>query len=176
VAYGLTPDYEPTQSKMGFLINELAQHGRALLEQKRTGAALHITATPAPPLSPYLRNELPLPHPATRILSGVDFLREIGSRMAASDPLHTVLNLIVDFACSVVNCDSCFVYVLEDTHLVLRASKNPHADIVDRLGIWLGQGITGWVGRHREPVGISSKALQDPRFKRFASSFTNCSM
>jgi len=87
--------------------------------------------------------------------------------MAASDPLHTVLDRIVDFACSLINCDSCFVYVLEDNQLVLRASKNPHSDLVDHLGIWLGQGITGWVGWHREPVAIPSKALKDPRFKRF---------
>jgi uroporphyrinogen-III synthase len=166
-AYGLQPDFEPSQSKMGFLINELAQQGQALLEKKRSGAALHVSSTPPPPVSPFLRDEQPAAVSASRVTSGVDFLLEIGSRMAASDPLHTVLNRIVDFACSVINCDSCFVYVLEDNQLVLRASKNPHADIVDHLGIWLGQGITGWVGWHREPVAISSKALQDPRFKRF---------
>ena len=32
--YGLEPDYEPTQSKMGFLINEIAQKARALLGKK----------------------------------------------------------------------------------------------------------------------------------------------
>jgi len=166
-AYGLHPDFEPTQSKMGFLINELAQQGQALLEKKRSGAALHVSGTLPPPVSPFLRNEQPNVATKRPVPSGVDFLHEIGSRMAASDPLHTVLNRIVDFACAVVNCDSCFVYVLEDNQLVLRASKNPHADIVDHLGIWLGQGITGWVGWHREPVAISCKALQDPRFKRF---------
>jgi uroporphyrinogen-III synthase len=170
-AYGLHPDYEPTQSKMGFLINELAMHGKSLLEKKRSVASLHVGSTPPPPVSPLLRGDSSVVQAEIKhergALSGVDFLHEIGSRMAASDPLHTVLNRIVDFACSVVNCDSCFVYVLEDNQLVLRASKNPHADIVDHLGIWLGQGITGWVGWHREPVAISAKALQDPRFKRF---------
>ena len=87
--------------------------------------------------------------------------------MAASDPLHTVLDRIVDFASSLIKCDSCFVYVLENDQLVLRASKNPHSDVVDHLGLWLGQGITGWVGWHREPVAIPAKALKDPRFKRF---------
>jgi uroporphyrinogen-III synthase len=166
-AYGLRPDFEPSQSKMGFLINELAQQGHSLLEKKRASAALHVSSTPPPPVSPFLLNQSPALQPTGRALSGVDFLHEIGSRMAASDPLHTVLNRIVDFACSVVNCDSCFVYVLEDNQLVLRASKNPHVDILDHLGIWLGQGITGWVGWHREPVAISSNALKDPRFKRF---------
>ncbi|MGB6742533.1 MAG: uroporphyrinogen-III synthase [Terracidiphilus sp.] len=165
--YGLQPDYEPTQSKMGFLINELAQKASSLLERKRSAAALHVSSVPPIPVSPLLRGEASVPHAGKPTPSAVDFLHEIGSRMAASDPLHTVLDRIVDFACSVINCDSCFVYVLEDNQLVLRASKNPHSDLVDHLGIWLGQGITGWVGWHREPVAIPARALQDPRFKRF---------
>ena len=165
--YGLVPDYEPTQSKMGFLINELSQNAHTLLGKKRKAAALYVTDSPPPPLSPLLSGkQLPSERSAPN-LSAVDFLHEIGSRMAASDPLHLVLNRIVDFASSVISCDSCFVYVLEDNQLVLRASKNPHSDFVDHLGIWLGQGITGWVGWHREPVAIPAKALQDPRFKRF---------
>jgi uroporphyrinogen-III synthase len=165
--YGLQPDYEPTQSKMGFLVNEIAQRAGFLLERKREAAALHVSSVPPSPVSPFLKGE-PLGSAAGKpALSAVDFLHEIGSRMAASDPLHTVLDRIVDFASTVISCDSCFVYVLEDNQLVLRASKNPHADIVDHLGIWLGQGITGWVGWHREPVAIPARALRDPRFKRF---------
>lgn len=165
--YGLQPDFEPTQAKMGFLISEMAQRAAALLEQKRAAAALHVAETLPPPISPLLKDERPTSAADQATLTTVDFLHEIGTRMAASDPLHTVLNRIVDFACSIINCDSCFVYVLEDDQLVLRASKNPHSDLVDHLGILLGQGITGWVGWHREPVAIPSKALHDPRFKRF---------
>ena len=51
--------------------------------------------------------------------------------------------------------------------LVLRASKNPHADLVDHLGVQFGQGITGWVAEHREPVAIAANASNDPRFKAF---------
>src|SRR5215472_5495314 len=39
-AYGIAPDYEPTQSKMGFLIKELAERAFDLLEEKRAAAAL----------------------------------------------------------------------------------------------------------------------------------------
>ena len=165
--YGLTPDYEPTQSKMGFLIKEISQNASGLLEQKRSAAALHVSRIPPPPVSPLLRGEAAASLTQKRAVSGVDILHEIGSRMAASDPLHTVLDRIVDFASSLIKCDSCFVYVLENDQLVLRASKNPHSDVVDHLGLWLGQGITGWVGWHREPVAIPAKALKDPRFKRF---------
>ncbi len=166
--YGVTPDYEPTQSKMGFLIKELAERSEELLEQKRAAAALHVSAdAPAPAISPVLTGGAATAQPGRPAATAVDFLHEIGSRMAASDPLHLVLNRIVDFACALIKCDSCFVYLLQDDQLVLRASKNPHSDLVDHLGIWLGQGITGWVGWHREPVAISANALQDPRFKRF---------
>ena len=87
--------------------------------------------------------------------------------MASADPLHDVLGQIVEFAANLVECDSCFVYVLEDDELVLRASKSPHEEIVDRLKLHIGQGITGWVAEHREPVAISQGAAQDPRFQYF---------
>src|ERR1700737_3561744 len=86
--------------------------------------------------------------------SSVEFLHELGSRMGSADALHEVLARVVDFASALVKCDSCLIYVLENGELVLRASKNPHADVVDRLKLQIGQGITGWVAEHREPVVI----------------------
>jgi uroporphyrinogen-III synthase len=97
----------------------------------------------------------------------IDFLHQIGSRMAAADPLHEVLGRIVDFVAAVVRCDSCFVYVLESKELVLRASKNPHPEVVDRLKLRVGQGITGWVAEHRQPVAVASDAFRDSRFQYF---------
>jgi uroporphyrinogen-III synthase len=99
--------------------------------------------------------------------SEVEFLLEMASRMAAADPLHEVLGKVVEFAASVVNCDSCFLYALEGDELVLRASKNAHSDVVDRLKLRLGQGITGWVAEHRLPVAVGTNASQDPRFQLF---------
>jgi uroporphyrinogen-III synthase len=97
----------------------------------------------------------------------IGFLHQIGSRMAAADPLHEVLQRIVDFATAVVKCDSCFVYVLESKELVLRASKNPHPEVVDRLKMQVGQGITGWVAEHLQPVAVASHAFEDSRFRSF---------
>ncbi|MFI5109606.1 MAG: ANTAR domain-containing protein [Terriglobales bacterium] len=98
----------------------------------------------------------------------VDLLHEIGSRMAASDLLHQVLERIVTLISSVVECDSCFIYILEDDELVLRASKNPHPEAVDRLKLRVGQGITGWVAEHLEPAALARDAFQDPRFNYFS--------
>ncbi len=97
----------------------------------------------------------------------IDVLHEIGSRIAAADPLHAVLGRVVDFVSSIVPCDSCFMYVLEEDELVLRASKTPHPDVIDRLKLRVGQGITGWVAEHRQPVAVGQHAFKDPRFQTF---------
>ena len=81
--------------------------------------------------------------------------------------MHEVLDEIVDFVADHVSCDSCFIFVLEGDELVLRASKNPHAEVLDKLRLPVGQGITGWVAEHREPVAIPERASLDPRFKVF---------
>src|SRR5215471_15885269 len=97
----------------------------------------------------------------------VDLLHEIGSRMAAADPLHQVLDRIITLVISEIECDSTFIYVLENNELVLRASKNPHPEVVDRLKLRVGQGITGWTAEHHQPVALASDAHRDPRFQFF---------
>ncbi len=99
--------------------------------------------------------------------SHVDVLHEMGVRLGMADGFHEVLSRVVEFASALVKCDSCLVYVLEDDELVLRASKNPHPEVVDRLKLRVGQGITGWVAEHHEPVAIPEKAAYDPRFQFF---------
>lgn len=74
---------------------------------------------------------------------------------------------VLNVVSSVVPCDSCFIYVLEDDDLVLRASKNAHSDVVDRLKLRVGQGLTGWVAEHRQPVAVGCHAFEDPRFQVF---------
>lgn len=97
----------------------------------------------------------------------IEVLHEIGERIAAADPLSKVLKLVVEFVSAVVKCDSCFIYVLDGEELILRASQNPHEEVVDRLKIRVGQGITGWVAEHRRPVAIGENASFDPRFQTF---------
>ncbi len=195
--YGITPDFEPSRPKMGFLVNEAAQYAIHVLEQKRERAAKlgpdllpeEQATEPATPGS--LTLNTPAGHqPVPRVseststmagftdgLNSVEFLHEISRSIAASDPLHAVLNRIVEFVTTMIPCDSCFIYVIEHgkgsadkksvDKLVLRASSNPHADLVDRLDLSMGQGITGWVAEHREPVAIGAKASEDPRFIPF---------
>jgi signal transduction protein with GAF and PtsI domain len=104
--------------------------------------------------------------------SPVDVLHDIGGRLAKAGAFHEVLDSVVEFAAALVKCDSCLIYVLEGDELVLRASKKAHSEAVgrlklDRLKLRVGQGITGWVAKHHEPVAISQRAALDPRFQFF---------
>lgn len=178
--YGITPDFEPSRPKMAFIVNEAAQYAGKILEQKKNRIA-DITvqtasgSTPAVETGPKKHSsEVVRVAPSTPTMAGfrdgltsIDFLHQISSRIAAADPVHVVLASIVEFITTVIPCDSCFIYVLEQNKLVLRASKNPHSDLVDHLGVQIGQGITGWVAEHREPVAIASNASNDPRFMIF---------
>jgi uroporphyrinogen-III synthase len=178
--YGMTPDFEPSRPKMGFIVNEAAQYAGKILEQKKKGLS-SLTVPADPDMATILEKKVDK-RAAHRVaqstptmagfrdgLTSINFLHQVSSRIAAADPLHVVLGSIVEFVTTVIPCDSCFIYVLEQGKLVLRASKNPHADLVDRLGVQLGQGITGWVAENREPVAIASNASNDPRFMIFRS-------
>jgi uroporphyrinogen-III synthase len=183
--YGIKPDFEPSRPKMGFIVNEAAQYSGKLLHEKRKGAE-----SIADPMRAAATNGLQTvgiallrrvsPEPIRRValstptmagfrdgLTPIDFLHEITSRIAAADSFHLVLGRIVDFVTTIIPCDSCFIYVLEGEKLVLRASQNPHVDLVEQVGLHIGHGVTGWVAEHREPVAIASNASEDPRFKAF---------
>ena len=184
--YGIKPDFEPSRPKMGFIVNEAAQYSGKLLSEKRNGSeptpvttrvsvAAHLpmagssASPPGDSSQPVRRIALSTPTMAgfRDGLTPIDFLHEISSRIAAADSFHLVLGRVVDFVTALIPCDSCFIYVLEGDKLVLRASQNPHADLVDQLGLQIGHGVTGWVAEHREPVAIASNASDDPRFKAF---------
>jgi uroporphyrinogen-III synthase len=174
--YGIEPDFEPSRPKMGFLVNEAAQYASRLLEKKRNGEIEAVVSQPPGIEGAKQERTAGVRRVAasTSTMAGfrdglaeMDFLHEISSRMAAADSLHLVLDRIVDFITNVIPCDSCFIYVVEGENLTLRASKNPHADLIDHIGVQMGQGVTGWVAKHRQPVAIASAASNDPRFKAF---------
>ncbi len=96
----------------------------------------------------------------------INFLHEVTNRIASADSVHEVLNEIVEFVSDLASCDSCFVFVIEDDDLVLRASKNLHPEVMDSLKIPMGQGITGWVAKCGEPVILARDAYRDPRFRK----------
>lgn len=98
------------------------------------------------------------------------FLYRVAQTVHSLD-LEEVLNEIVGIASKITHADSVLVYTLnpQKQQLILRASKNPHKDLLKKITIHMGEGITGWVAREKKPVAISRGARRDPRFKLFRS-------
>lgn len=96
-------------------------------------------------------------------------LHLISQSISCSLDLDKVLKEIVDLVVDVTQCDSCLLYLIDESepYLFLRASKNPHPKLIGKIALRVGEGITGWVAETAEPVAISSGAGTDPRFKVF---------
>ncbi|WP_273732922.1 GAF domain-containing sensor histidine kinase [Mycolicibacterium septicum] len=67
--------------------------------------------------------------------------------------------------------DVCFVHVLDDSEraLTLAGATPPFDAEIGKIRLPLGQGISGWVADHRQPVVISHDKESDPRYKPFES-------
>jgi signal transduction protein with GAF and PtsI domain len=91
----------------------------------------------------------------------------ISSTADLEDLLHQICKLIVD----VLGGDSCLIYLYDEHRqaLVLSGAHNAHAQTLGKIKLKLGEGITGWVAQHKQPVHISEKAYNDARFKYFSS-------
>jgi len=83
--------------------------------------------------------------------------------MSLQEVLQGVVALVVEFT----QCDSCFVYLLDNEELVLCASNTPHPSTIGKVRLRLNEGLTGWVARERKLLAISREAYNDPRFKSF---------
>lgn len=81
--------------------------------------------------------------------------------------LKEVLNRIIEIVSKTTKADSCFLYLIENNELILRASKNPHPKAIGEIKLRVGEGITGWVAKEKKLVNISEKAYNDERFKLF---------
>jgi GAF domain-containing protein len=85
--------------------------------------------------------------------------------VSSSAELGPMLQGIVDLATEATACHACFIYLLEDQQLTIRAASQVFADAVGNVRLSLDEGLTGWVARHRTPEFIRDHAMDDPRMK-----------
>lgn len=100
----------------------------------------------------------------------LSFLYKVAQRVHSFE-INDLLKEVVKIATQVTMSDSCLIYVLDNKkqELMLRASKNPHPNLLKKIKMKLGEGITGWVAKENKPVVISLGANKDTRFKYFRS-------
>jgi len=99
----------------------------------------------------------------------VELLHRITESISSNLDLEVVLKEIVGMVVEMTGADACLIYLLNESQkeLILRASKNPHPNLIGRVRLELGEGITGWVAKEKRMVAISQNADDDPRFKLF---------
>jgi GAF domain-containing protein len=85
--------------------------------------------------------------------------------VSSSLEIQPMLQGVVDLATEATGCHACFIYLLEDGMLTMRAASPVFADAVGKVEIGLNEGLTGWVARHRTPEFIRERAMEDPRMK-----------
>jgi len=96
-------------------------------------------------------------------------LRRVGEATGSAFDTEEMLKVTADIAVSITGTDSCQVYLFDSAkeELVLRAADESFANMVGKIRLKLGEGITGWVAKERKPVSVSKQAYEDHRFKYF---------
>jgi signal transduction histidine kinase len=113
------------------------------------------------------------PAPAGRNVLTADgeltLLREL-IRAASSGPgVEPLAAAAARMITAATGTDVCFVHVLDDTErsLTLAGATPPFDSEVGKIRLPLGEGVSGWVASHREPVVIIADKEADPRYRPF---------
>jgi GAF domain-containing protein len=85
--------------------------------------------------------------------------------VSSSLETESMLQGVVDLATEATRCHACFIYLLEDDQLTIRAASPVFAEAVGKIQFSVHEGFTGWVARHRKPRFIRDRAMDDPRMK-----------
>jgi GAF domain-containing protein len=93
------------------------------------------------------------------------FLQEIVSTVASSIELADVLPAVVRLVSDGSGVHGCFVYLVEDDRLVMRAASPPYGRQVGIVAFERGESLAWWAAEHAEPAFIRENALDDPRVK-----------
>ncbi|GAC1370955.1 MAG: GAF domain-containing sensor histidine kinase [Actinomycetota bacterium] len=82
--------------------------------------------------------------------------------------LERVLSAAVELVIETTGVDACFLHLYEPQgggRLVLREASEPFRDVIGTVTLALGEGVSGWVAEHREPVVIRDNKWADARYK-----------
>ncbi|HYA99328.1 MAG TPA: GAF domain-containing protein, partial [Ktedonobacteraceae bacterium] len=96
-------------------------------------------------------------------------LNEVISTVGSTLKLDEVLGHLVDIVVRAIPCHAAFFYLYDKDkeRLTLASTNQLYKKLVGKIEMALGEGITGWVGMHLQPVILKEGALNDPRFRYF---------
>jgi signal transduction histidine kinase len=126
-----------------------------------------------PPAGEPAPGEPPAGERAGGRLNGVDAEREaqllfrvIGTISAGLD-LRRMLQGVATLVTETTLTDVCFVHLLDEKGRVLRlhGATPPFDGLVGDIELAVGEGVSGWVAEHGEPVVITDDKAADPRYR-----------
>jgi len=85
--------------------------------------------------------------------------------VSSSLEMLPMLQGIVELTTEATGCHACFIYLLEDERLTIRAASPVFADAVGTVSFPVDEGLAGWVARHQTPEFIRENAMADPRMR-----------
>ncbi|MGC8861578.1 MAG: GAF domain-containing protein, partial [Armatimonadota bacterium] len=96
-----------------------------------------------------------------------DALREIGQAIGSMPDINQMLRQIAEIVVKVTGTDLCLIYLLDEsgTELVLSGASGETRDVVGKIRLKVGEGITGWVAQQGTHVVLPREAWRDERFK-----------
>ncbi|GAS97293.1 GAF sensor signal transduction histidine kinase [Mycolicibacterium canariasense] len=114
----------------------------------------------------------PAPAPGRNVLTAdreLALLRELIQAASSGPGVEPLAAAAARMITAATGTDVCFVHVLDDTErsLTLTGATPPFDSEVGRIRLPLGEGVSGWVASHREPVVIIADKEADPRYRPF---------
>lgn len=103
--------------------------------------------------------EEPLPSPPV----DARYLYRVIQTIRSGRELDTMLRHVIRLVTEATDCRGCFVYLLQDRELVLRAASRIYSHAEGRVRLSVDQGLVGWAARTRRSVSIADRAYDDPR-------------
>lgn len=98
-------------------------------------------------------------------------LHEVAKDISDNLDLSELLQRIVNTVMNLVKADSCLVYLYDEDvqELILSASSDSRITSLGSISLKLGEGLTGWAAKEKQPVILTKEAYRDKRFKAFTS-------
>ncbi len=95
---------------------------------------------------------------------GMDIIAAVADAVKSGRGLESILDNIIDLVLEIMSAEACSIWLYERGALRLKAGRGLNMAAADASSIELGDGVTGRVGLHREPIAISD-VREDNRFK-----------
>lgn len=95
------------------------------------------------------------------------FLQRLATVAAATQRPEELVDLVIRETTSALGTDVCSLYLVEPGatgRLILTATNGLRRDMVGRVAIPIGEGVTGWVAQTREPALVPDVSVE-PRWK-----------